>query len=332
MTPMWEMLAGLSDQYRWALNVEVPAVPHARSVLVCGMGGSAISGDFAAAVTPSTLIAVNKGYSLPGWAAGVKPLVIAVSYSGNTEETRSAVNEALALDLPVALVTGGGALGELAEHHNLPMVLVPGGLQPRAALGYLTGALLRVLESAGVAPDQTDALEETASVVRGLWGDGRSGPASQLALDLADGLTGRVSLVYGSNGLTAPAAQRWKTQINENGKRPAFWSVLPELDHNEIVGWSALAALTNRTVGIVHLRDRDEHPQVNRRFALTTSLISGGVPVVGEVWSQGESALARVASLALVGDLVSVHLAEQEGVDPVPVDIIEDLKVLLDEE
>ncbi len=332
MNSMWSMLAGLSDQYQWAADLNVPVMTPAETVLVCGMGGSAISGDMAAAVVPSALIAVNKGYSIPGWATGVRPLVVAVSYSGNTEETRSAVSEALALGLPVAVIAGGGALADLAVQRDLPFVRIPNGLQPRAALGYLTGGLLRLLEAATIAPEQSGSLGEAASVVRELWGDGRSGPAGRLAIDLADGLAGRVSLIYGSSGLTAPVAQRWKTQINENGKRPAFWSELPELDHNEIVGWSALEALTKRMVGIVLLRDRDEHSQVKRRFALTTSLISGSVPVVGEVWSQGDSRLARVAGLALVGDLVSVFLAEQEGVDPVPVDIIEDLKGLLDEE
>lgn len=332
MNPMWEMIAGLSDQYRWAADLDLPPMPRAETVLVCGMGGSAISGDLAAAAIPSALVAVNKAYTLPEWATSLRPLVVAVSYSGDTEETRSVVAEALALELPVAVVAGGGALVDLAEQRGLPTVRVPTDLQPRAALGYLTGGVLRLLESAGVAPDQTVALSEAASVVGELWGDGPAGPAGRLAMDLADGLAGRMSLIYGSSGLTAPVAQRWKTQINENGKRPAFWSLLPELDHNEIVGWSALQALTRRTVGIVLLRDRDEHPQVRRRFALTSKLISGSVPVIGEVWSQGESRLARMASLALIGDLVSVHLAEQEGVDPVPVEIIENLKALLNEE
>jgi glucose/mannose-6-phosphate isomerase len=332
MTSMWEMLAGLSDQYRWAADLDIPAMPGAETVLICGMGGSAISGDLAAASIPSAHVVVNKGYSLPGWAAGVRPLVIAVSYSGNTEETRSAVDEALAIELPVAVVAGAGALSDLADQRDLPIVRVPIGLQPRAALGYLTGGVLRLLESAGLAEEQTDALNEAATVVGELWGEGPTGPAGRLAMDLADGLAGRIPLMYGSSGLTAPVAQRWKTQINENGKRPAFWSVLPELDHNEIVGWSALEALTRRSVGIILLRDRDEHSQIRRRFALTTSLISGSVPVVGEVWSQGESRLARIASLALIGDIVSVHLAEQEGVDPVPVDVIENLKALLNEE
>ena len=332
MSQMLDMVAGLSAQYRWAADLDPPAMGRAETVLICGMGGSAISGDLAAAAVPSALVVVNKAYSLPGWAAAVRPVVIAVSYSGNTEETRSAVDEALALGLPIAVVAGGGALGDLADQRNLPIVRVPNGLQPRAALGYLTGSVLRLLESAGIAEPQTDALNEAASVVGELWGDGPTGPAGQLAGDLAEGLAGRISLIYGSSGLTTPVAQRWKTQINENGKRPAFWSVLPELDHNEIVGWTALEALTRRSVGIVSLRDRDEHPQVQRRFALTASLIAGSVPAIGEVWSQGESRLARMASLALIGDMLSVQLAEQEGVDPVPVEVIEHLKVLLNEE
>ncbi|MCP4249681.1 MAG: bifunctional phosphoglucose/phosphomannose isomerase, partial [bacterium] len=149
------------------------------------------------------------------------------------------MDEALALELPVAVVAGGGALGDLADRENLPIVRVPLGLQPRAALGHLTGGVLRLLESVGLAGQQANPLKEAASVVDELWGDGETGPGRQLAMDLADGLAGRIPLIYGSSGLTAPVARRWKTQINENGKRPAFWSVLPELDHNEIVGWSA---------------------------------------------------------------------------------------------
>ena len=118
MTPMWEMLAGLSAQNRWAADAQMLPVAAAQSVLVCGMGGSAISGDVAAAVAPSTLITVNKGYSLPGWASDLKPLVVAVSYSGNTEETRSAVSEALDLGLSVAVVTGGHGF-DVRNFHKL---------------------------------------------------------------------------------------------------------------------------------------------------------------------------------------------------------------------
>jgi glucose/mannose-6-phosphate isomerase len=329
---MWTMVSQLADQYRWAAQIHPPEVTPADAALVCGMGGSAISGDIAAAVISDSLVVVNKGYTVPAWARASRPLVIAVSYSGNTEETLSAVDGALELDLAVAVVAGGGVLGDLAHQRDLPYVQVPDGLQPRAALGYLTGGVLRVMEAAGLAPAQTGSLEEAAGVVSEMWGEGLSGPAARLAADLADGLADRIPVVYGARDLTAPAALRWKTQINENGKRPAFWSTLPELDHNEIVGWTAMVETTRDSLGVVLLRDAEEHPQVARRFVLTAELIAGNVPVVGEVWSQGNSRLARVASLALVGDIFSVFLAERDGIDPVPVDVIEDLKIRLTEE
>lgn len=331
MSGMWSMISTLSEQYRWAAQLAVSPVPGAGGAVICGMGGSGISGDLAAAAEPEAFIAVSKAYSLPGWAADVRPLVIPVSYSGNTEETLSATRQALDRGLPVAAVSGGGVLADLAAEHAFPLVRLPLGLQPRAALGYLTGAVLRVLEGAGLVPEQSAALTEAAGIIDELLGKERDGAGWGLAEDLAEGLAGRISLIYGSEGLVGPAAQRWKTQINENGKRPAFWATLSELDHNEIVGWPALASLTRRALGIVLLRDRDEHPQIERRFALTSGLISPSVPIIGEVWSQGESRLARLASLSLIGDLVSVFLAEQEGVDPVEVEVIEKLKILLKE-
>ena len=324
--------AELAGQYLWARDLVVSAVPKAPVVLVCGMGGSGISGDFAAAACPDLLVAVHKGYELPGWAALVRPLVVAVSYSGNTEETRSAAEQASEWGLPLAVVSSGGALGAQASEKGWPLVLVPGGLQPRDAFGYLVGGLLRLLESGGMIADQTQALEEAAGVVGELVGDAEGGPAAELAADLAEGLSGRMVLIHGAEGVTKPVAQRWKTQINENAKRPAFWSTLPELDHNEIVGWRALEPLTRRALGLVQLRDRFEHPRVARRFALTRDLIGDGMSAVGEVWSQGESRLARMAGLCVVGDLLSVLLAEQEGVDWVEIDAITELKARLAEE
>lgn len=327
MSTMRSMIGRLAGQYRWAAQIEPPPVPGASAALVCGMGGSGISGDFAAAAEPACFIGVHKSYVLPEWAERVQPLVVAVSYSGNTEETCSAAEEALALGLQVAVVAGGGRLADLAAAHDLPLLLVPSGLQPRAALGYLTGAVLRCLESAGLVGSQVDALTEAGAVIDELAGSGDEGAADALAGDLADALAGRIPLVYGAEGLTRPVAQRWKTQINENSKRPAFWSMLPELDHNEIAGWKAFEQLSRRTLGIILLRDEDDHPQIQRRFAVTAELIP--VPVVGEVYSTGTSRLARMAGLAYVGDLTSVHLAEHEGVDAVEVEVIERLKVLL---
>jgi glucose/mannose-6-phosphate isomerase len=324
---MRSAVAGLADQLRWGSDLVVPTMPAARSVLVCGMGGSGISGDFAAALAARSgrRVDVHKGYGLPGWAPSEKGLlVVTLSYSGNTEETLAGVTAALAAGLPIAGVSAGGELAALASDHGFPLVTVPGGLQPRAALGYMLSALLQVLGSAGVAPDPRDDLSEAASGWDALAGEG--GAAEGLAADLADALDGRIAVVYGSSGLTGPAAQRWKTQINENAKWPAWWNLFPELDHNEIVGWSGLADLSRRRVGVVVLRDLDDHPQVAARVRLTREVTDADVAWVGEVWSQGSSALARMTSLVAVGDLVSLELASRAGVDPVPVDVIEGLK------
>lgn len=333
MSDMWSMVAGLGGQYRWAAAQQAPQVPAAPAVLVVGMGGSGISGDFAAVVAAShgVQLTVHKGYGLPDWAPGARPLVVAVSYSGNTEETLEAVQRATAAGLPMAVVSSGGMLGARARDEGWPLIEVPGGLQPRAAAGYLIGAVLRVLEGAALVPGQPPDLEEAAATVDELLGESGQGPGHALARDLAEGLAGRVVVAYGSTGGPAVAAQRWKTQINENAKSPAFWSQLPELDHNEIEGWAALAELTRTRFGIVLLRDRDEHPQIRRRFEVSADLIKRGVAVAGEVWSQGDSLLARMASLALVGDLTSVYLAEQAGIDAVPVETIEQLKQRLKE-
>lgn len=325
------MTARLGEQLAWAGRIEVPPVPAATEALVCGMGGSGIGGDFAAALADleGRRVAVHKSYGLPAWARSMRPLVVAVSYSGNTEETLSAFDAARDAGLDLVAVTSGGALAEVAHSEGRPVISVPGGLQPRAALGYLLGSVLRALAAAGILADPTADLEEAAGVASAL--SGPSGAAEALARDLAEGLDGRIVAVYGATGLTAPVAQRWKTQINENGKWPAWWALFPELDHNEIVGWSGRPDLARR-VGVVALRDRDEPPPVSARFRLTEEVTAATVTWVGEVHAQGSSPLARMMSLTAVGDLVSLELARLAGVDPVPVDVIEDLKRRLSEE
>jgi glucose/mannose-6-phosphate isomerase len=163
---------------------------------------------------------------------------------------------------------------------------------------------------------------EAAAVVEGLL----DGPGAALASDIADALRGRVAVIVGGSAVGAAAANRWKTQINENGKAPAFWSELPELDHNEIVGWTAWPELSRDRVGVVWLRDAGDHPRVALRARLTADLVRTTTGIAGEVHATGESALARLFGLIAIGDLVSVEVAERAGVDPMPVDVIEELK------
>ena len=189
---------------------------------------------------------------------------------------------------------------------------------------------MHLLNASGATAVRRQDLLSSADTADSITGEGGSGWA--LASDLARGFDGRIVGVYGAGGLTAPVAQRWKTQINENAKWPAWYSVLPELDHNEIVSWSSLAELTRRHVGIVCLRDRGEPPGVAARFRHTAEITGGDVAWVGEVWSQGHSALERMVSLTAMGDLVSLELAKLAGIDPVPVDAIENLKRKLADE
>lgn len=314
---MRSMIAGLPGQLAWAADAtpEGPTITPAE-VLVCGMGGSGISGDVAAVVT-GRRVTVHKSYGLPGWAADARPLVAVVSYSGATEESLDALAAATELGLDVVSVTSSGPIGGERAH-----LTVPGGLQPRAAFGYLGGGLLKLLSAVGAADDPTPDLREASELVQGLLGDDLAGPGGTLAADIAAELADRFPLVYGATGLTGVAAYRWKTQLNENAKAPAATSVLPELDHNELAGWRGAPA--ERRCAIVALRDRDEHPRVAARFEITRELTP--TPTVGEVWSQGGSRLARLLSLTTIGDLVSLFIAEHDDVDPVEVDVLTTLK------
>ena len=325
---MRRLIEELPAQLRWAATTPVPTVPTAAEGLVIGMGGSGFAGDVAAvfAEAQGARVAVHKGYGLPGWAAGSGATVVAVSHSGNTEETLAGLEAARAAGLVVAAVSTGGALADMAREMSLPFLAVPPGPQPRAAAGFLAGAVLRLLEASGVVTGTAAALLEAADVVESLL----RGEASRAAEGVAASLRGRIGIVYGSGPVTAAAAGRWKAQLNENGKVPAWWSVLPELDHNEIVGWTAHPEIGRDAVGIVFLHDEGEDPRVHRRAALTEELMVG-VHVAGRVSSRGAGTLARLFSLVVVGDLVSVLVAEQAGVDPVPVAVIERLKKALAE-
>ena len=323
---MRHLIAALPDQLRWAAALTPPEVAPADDALVAAMGGSAIAGDAAAVVADAAgrRLWVHRGYGLPGWVDSSAGLFVAISHSGDTEETIASFGAAREAGIPLAVVATGGALSAT----EAPTVMVPPGPQPRAAMGYLAGALLRLLEAAGVLPPQADGLAEAADVVEALL-DG-DGPG--LAQEIAVGLQERAVLVYGSAGPAAVAARRWKTQINENAKAPAFWSELPEANHNELEGWAAPGGAA-RTIGVVFLRDAaGEVPRVAMRFAHTRRLMEDRVAIAGEVQASGAGPLARLFSLAVMGDLVSVSLAESAGVDPMPVETIEMLKSRLAEE
>ena len=304
----------------------LPAHDDVEHVIVLGMGGSAIAGEVLVAAAGPYLpvpVLVFRGYGVPAF-VGEGSLVFAISFSGDTEETIDAVTEAALSGAKVVAITQGGELARLAEAWEAPLVRIPDGIpQPRAALGSLTVPALAVLEEIGLFPGAshwvTAAAEQTSRRRDELLKPGN------LAEELARQIGRTIPLVHGG-GLGAVAAHRWKTQMNENAKVPAFWDSLPEVCHNEVAGWGQHGDLTRQVITLVNLRHDFEHPQVMARFDVTNDLVAEVVASVTEVQAEGEGELAQLLDLILVGDFTSTHLAMQEGVDPGPVPAIDHVK------
>ena len=295
-------------------------------LLVCGMGGSAVGGDLAAGVMGGRLtrpLITVRGYELPSWATP-DTVVLCASYSGNTEETLACYEAARTLQAPRVVVTTGGRLAEAARADGTAVIGIPAGLQPRAAVAYMLVTVLEVAAFAGVAPRVRTEIDAGASALTELvakWSPDQD--EGNLAKELAASVLNTCVCVYGA-GPTAAVAYRWKTQINENAKQHAFSAVLPEADHNEIVGWERAAAI-GRCFALF-LEDADQHPRIRRRIELTSQLISPGAAGTQTVSSIGNSPLERLLSLILLGDLTSIYLAVLSGTDPSPVPVIERLK------
>lgn len=302
-------------------------------VVVLGMGGSGISGDVLAAVgrgaLPVPVVGV-KDTNLPAF-VGERSLVFAQSYSGSTEETVATGTEAVARGAAVVAVTSGGALAELAEAHGLVRFDCPVGLQPRAALGALVVPLLVTCFRMGLLPDAHRWLERATEQLRArrdacrVEVEGDANPARRLARRI--GRT--IPLVYGGDALGAVAAMRWKCDVNENAKAPAFWNTHPELDHNEICGWGQHGDVTRQVLTLVELRHDFEGPGTDARFAASRELIREAITTTLEVRAEGEGPLAQLLDLMYVGDWTSVYLAFGAEVDPGPIDAIAQLKAFL---
>jgi glucose/mannose-6-phosphate isomerase len=300
-------------------------------LVVAGMGGSAIGGQLARAILgdhASRPLLAARAYGLPPWTTP-DTTVLCTSYSGNTEETLACYEAAGVIGARRVVAAAGGQLAELAREDAVPVIPIAGGLQPRAAVAYMTVAALEVAALCGIGPRCNSEIDVAAEHLEDLveaWGpDADEGSEAKA---LARALRGTAPVICGA-GLTTPIAYRWKTQINENAKQLAFASELPEADHNEIVGWSTASEL-GRFSG-VFLDDPDAHPRVKARIELTGRIVEAGAAGgVHRVQSRGGTAVERVFSLVMLGDLVSLYLAVLHGIDPSPVPAIERLKAELD--
>lgn len=324
-----ELPAQVQDAWEAIQAFELPPVYcEINAVVIAGMGGSAIGGSLVQALAEPECrvpIAVNRDYHLPAY-VDENTLVIASSYSGNTEETLSALDEALALGAkPVALTTGG-QLAEIASERGFPIVQFSYDAQPRAAIGHSFTLLLGLLVQLGLFEDKADDIAEASDVMLRLKrAIGPQAPeARNPAKDLARRLAGKAPTLYGA-GILAPVARRWKGQFNENAKTWAAYDELPELNHNTVAGYQ-YPSRVNDIAFIIMLRSVLDTPQVQTRFDVTADLLKQADIDYAMVSAWGESSIAQMLSAIHYGDYVSYYLAALNEVDPTPIAAIEYLK------
>ena len=288
-------------------------------LIVCGMGGSAIGGDLAAAALGGRLgkpLDVVRGYGVPSWTPPDRAIFCS-SYSGNTEETIACYDAAEAVGAKRIVATTGGTLAEAARRDGVPVIGMPAGLQPRAAVGYTFAIAAEVAALVGSGPAIRMEIDSSAAHL-----EAAKLKLLEKAAELADAIGDSVPLVYGC-GLTKTVAYRWKCQINENAKLPCFSHELPEMDHNEIVGWEGGG---DGAYTAIFLEDEDQHPRELQRIELTSELVGDRAKEVVRVATEGETRTERLLWTVMLGDLLSLELAARRGADPTPVAVIESLK------
>ncbi len=332
---MLAQAAALPEQCRqgWeqGLAWAVPSLyKNARQLLVLGMGGSAIGGDFLQGVVREAAarpIAVSRTYTIPAW-VDRETLVLTCSYSGNTEETLSAAGLAMRAGAKLVAITAGGELSAFAARKRFPLLRIPSGLPPRTALGYLAFAPLGLLTQLGWVPKKSVPVEQACASLTQFIAK-RLAPsvplASNPAKQLAGALKGRLPVIYGSGGEWEAIAYRWRTQFEENSKTLAFHHLFPEATHNEISGWLEPAALVKK-MAAVFLVDKSMHPRVRRRMKFTEQIVRAQKAAVQVVQVPGESVLSRMLAMISLGDFTSIYLAFLYGIDPTPVARVEALK------
>ncbi len=300
------------------------------AVVVVGMGGSGIGGDVLAAIGAGTLtspVLVSKEYEIPAF-VGPRTLVVAASFSGNTEETLEAVAGAEAAGAPWVAITSGGRLAERAADAGRPTLPVDATIpMPRAAIAAVAVPPIVLLGTLGVLPDADDLLDAASAQLHACR-DALVADDSEI-VHLAAHIDRTMPLIYGGGRIGQVAAVRWKNQVNENAKAPAFAHSVPELMHNEICGFGQHGDMTRQLLSLIELRHSGEHPQIRRRFELLRPLMDEVVHRRFVVEADGDGPLAQFFDLALTGDVWSLHLAFNEGVDPGPIPVLMDLKAAL---
>lgn len=319
------------QQLQQIYELDLSNVHDVANIVLCGVGGSALYAMFIRS-WPGTSVPfeIVRDYNIPEY-VHEKTLFVASSYSGNTEETLAALQAAEAAQAQIVIIAAGGKLLEHAKDRNYPHFVIPSGIQPRMSSFYMLTALLQLLEQLELVGQ--GSVEELR--LAGLWLKNQvllwrpdvptnKNPAKQLALELM----GKSVVVYSGPRLL-PAANKWKISMNENAKNIAWVNQYPEFNHNEFIGWSSHPV--NKPYGIVEIRSNLEHERVQKRFLVSERLLSGKRPAPHVIVPQGDSLVQQLLWTTTMGDFTSLYLALLNGLDPTPVDLVEKLKVLLND-
>jgi len=329
---MIEHVLDLGNQLKKELETSTDFVNDSyKDLLIVGMGGSGVAGDVLKLVmneTTQTNVEVRKAYGIPQVIADRNPKCLFISYSGNTEETVEAVNDAIQYNLDWSVITSGGQLLELALEHKKHYVKVPSGLQPRAAFGLMTKAVMHFVSS-DESGKYLQLCDQAGDYLNNVLTNQSENKILSEALAISNEIKKKTSVIYGGTPLTYLVAQRWKTQINENAKSKAFVGYMPEIHHNEILSWEANREESKNNFQLLFLRSSNENSQVSKRFELTKKIIGDKVNISEIENISSENIISNLFHLTLLGDLVSVYMAENLDIDPYDITAIEELKKLL---
>ena len=324
---MLEHVLNLGNQLKTDLEVSqgFTSIDYDR-ILIVGMGGSGVAGDVLKLILNKHTnidVEVRKTYNLTKNHSSTRPFCLFISYSGNTEETVSVAKDAINENLEWSVISSGGELLELATKYNKNFVKVPTGLQPRAAFGLMTKAVINFLPNS-IKSNFLNACDDAGNYLNNLIED-VSNEVFDISKNIANQIGTKTAVIYAGSELTYLVAQRWKTQINENSKSKAYVGFMPEIHHNEILSWEADKEGSKNNFILILLRG-DDHKKIDNRFEFTKELIGSKVDILDVRNISSENLIKDLLHLVLIGDLVSVELANQLKIDPFNIDAIENLK------